>query len=56
VPEFLANGYARTSMERVAKVAGVSKQTLYSHFSDEVMPMEAERMIESLINLIVQKR
>ncbi|MDY7013247.1 MAG: TetR/AcrR family transcriptional regulator [Cyanobacteriota bacterium] len=35
VPEFLANGYARTSMDRVAKVAGVSKQTLYSHFSDK---------------------
>lgn len=35
VPEFLAHGYARTSMERVAKVAGVSKQTLYSHFSDK---------------------
>ncbi|MBD2576331.1 TetR/AcrR family transcriptional regulator [Oscillatoria sp. FACHB-1406] len=35
VPEFLAHGYARTSMDRVAKVAGVSKQTLYSHFSDK---------------------
>lgn len=35
VPEFLANGYTRTSMDRVAKVAGVSKQTLYSHFSDK---------------------
>jgi AcrR family transcriptional regulator len=35
VPEFLKHGYARTSMDRVAKVAGVSKQTLYSHFSDK---------------------
>ena len=33
MPEFLQNGYACTSMDKVAKSAGVSKQTLYSHFS-----------------------
>ena len=35
MPEFLANGYACTSMDKIAKSAGVSKQTLYSHFSDK---------------------
>jgi AcrR family transcriptional regulator len=32
---FLASGYASTSMDRVAAVAGVSKQTIYSHFQDK---------------------
>ncbi len=35
IPEFLAHGYACTSMDKIAKSAGVSKQTLYSHFSDK---------------------
>lgn len=35
MPEFLTHGYASTSMDRVAKAAGVSKQTLYSHFTDK---------------------
>ena len=35
LPEFLKHGYARTSMDRVAKSAGVSKQTLYSYYSDK---------------------
>lgn len=35
LPEFLKHGYAGTSMDKVAKTAGVSKQTLYSHFSDK---------------------
>lgn len=29
---FLANGYERTSMDSVARTAGVSKQTVYQHF------------------------
>jgi len=33
--EFLANGYAATSMDKVAKTAGVSKATVYSHFGDK---------------------
>ncbi len=33
--EFLANGYAATSMDRVAIAAGVSKATVYSHFQDK---------------------
>ena len=35
LPEFLQSGYASTSMDKVAQAAGVSKQTLYSHFSDK---------------------
>jgi AcrR family transcriptional regulator len=35
LPEFLKHGYACTSMDKVAQAAGVSKQTLYSHFSDK---------------------
>ena len=32
---FLQHGYAGTSMDRVAAAAGVSKQTIYSHFQDK---------------------
>ncbi|WP_191251922.1 TetR/AcrR family transcriptional regulator [Kordiimonas sediminis] len=32
---FLENGFAGTSMDAVAKHAGVSKQTVYSHFSSK---------------------
>ena len=32
---FLKTGYAGTSMDRVATAAGVSKQTIYSHFQDK---------------------
>jgi AcrR family transcriptional regulator len=35
LPEFLKNGYAATTMDKIAKAAKVSKQTLYSHFSDK---------------------
>ena len=42
--EFLANGYAATSMDRVAKAAGVSKATVYSHFVDK----------EGLFNALIQ--
>ena len=42
--EFLAHGYAATSMDKVAKAAGVSKATVYSHFGDK----------ESLFNAVIQ--
>jgi AcrR family transcriptional regulator len=32
---FLSHGYAGTSMDRAASAAGVSKQTIYSHFQDK---------------------
>ncbi|MGA7938168.1 MAG: TetR/AcrR family transcriptional regulator [Kovacikia sp.] len=32
---FMQSGYAETSMDRVAAEAGVSKQTIYSHFQDK---------------------
>jgi AcrR family transcriptional regulator len=33
--EFLEFGYLGTSMDKIAQTAGVSKQTLYSHFGDK---------------------
>lgn len=38
---FLANGYAATSMDRVAAIAGVSKATVYSHFQDKAALFDA---------------
>ncbi|WP_310725587.1 TetR/AcrR family transcriptional regulator [Streptomyces sp. N2A] len=32
---FMANGYAGTSMDDIAKLAAVSKQTVYKHFTDK---------------------
>lgn len=42
--EFLKHGYAGTSMDQIAKVARVSKATVYSHFGDK----------ESLFNAVIQ--
>lgn len=33
--QFTRSGYAATSMELIAKLAGVSKQTVYSHFGNK---------------------
>jgi TetR/AcrR family transcriptional regulator, mexJK operon transcriptional repressor len=32
---FLSGGYTRTSMDDIARLAGVSKQTIYMHFGDK---------------------
>jgi TetR/AcrR family transcriptional regulator, regulator of autoinduction and epiphytic fitness len=46
--EFLAHGYAATSMDRVASAAGVSKATVYSHFQDK------ESLFIAMIDRLVQ--
>ncbi|MGF1567438.1 MAG: TetR/AcrR family transcriptional regulator [Nodosilinea sp.] len=48
--EFLQNGYAGTSMDRVATTAGVSKPTVYSYFKDK------EGLFQALIKYVAQTR
>ncbi|MBD2508970.1 MAG: TetR/AcrR family transcriptional regulator [Nostoc sp.] len=48
--EFLQNGYAGTSMDRVAVAAGVSKATVYSHFQDK------EGLFKVLIEQLASKK
>lgn len=47
---FLQQGYAGTSMDRVAEVAGVSKSTIYNHFHDK------EGLFTALIEHITSDR
>lgn len=47
---FLQSGYAKTSMDRVAAEAGVSKQTIYSHFQDK------EGLFKALIERVTIRR
>lgn len=47
---FLQQGYAGTSMDRVAEVAGVSKNTIYNHFHDK------EGLFTALIEHITSDR
>ena len=46
---FLEEGYAGTTMDRVAAAAGVSKPTIYSHFHDK------EGLFNALMAQMVQK-
>lgn len=48
--EFLSNGYAATSMDRVAIAAKVSKATVYSHFQDK------ESLFIALIQRLVEQK
>jgi TetR/AcrR family transcriptional regulator, regulator of autoinduction and epiphytic fitness len=48
--EFLARGYAGTSMEKVAAAAGVSKPTVYSYFKDK------EALFQALIENLAAKK
>jgi TetR/AcrR family transcriptional regulator, regulator of autoinduction and epiphytic fitness len=48
--EFLAHGYAATSMDRVAIAAKVSKATVYSHFQDK------EGLFVALIQRLVEQK
>ena len=41
VSEFRAKGFDSTSMDRIAEVAGVSKRTVYNHFSSKEVLFEA---------------
>ncbi len=44
---FLGNGYSRTSMDEIARLARVSKQTVYMHFGDK------ERLLFEIVMAIV---
>jgi TetR/AcrR family transcriptional regulator of autoinduction and epiphytic fitness len=48
--EFLVNGYAGTSMDKVAACAGVSKATVYSHFQDK------QGLFKALVEKLAQER
>jgi TetR/AcrR family transcriptional regulator, regulator of autoinduction and epiphytic fitness len=48
--EFLARGYAATSMDRIATIAGVSKATVYNHFQDK------EGLFNALIKQLVERK
>ncbi|HIK29060.1 MAG: TetR/AcrR family transcriptional regulator [Oscillatoriaceae bacterium SKW80] len=50
IQEFLAHGYAATSMDRVALAAGVSKATVYSYFRDK------EALFSALVEQLAQKK
>ncbi|MBD1932065.1 MULTISPECIES: TetR/AcrR family transcriptional regulator [Cyanophyceae] len=48
--EFLVHGYAATSMDRVAKAAGVSKPTVYTYFQDK------EGLFTALVQRFAQRK
>ncbi|MEG4577997.1 TetR/AcrR family transcriptional regulator [Microcoleus sp. N3A4] len=48
--EFLTHGYAGTSMDKLAKTAGVSKATVYSYFADK------EGLFAALIQRLARKK
>lgn len=53
IEQFQKLGFEQTSMERVAQIADVSKQTIYSHFNDKASLLEqciAERCRESILS------
>ncbi|WP_083887181.1 TetR/AcrR family transcriptional regulator [Nodosilinea nodulosa] len=48
--EFLQNGYAGTSMDKVAATAGVSKPTVYNYFKDK------EGLFRALVQYVAESR
>lgn len=56
VDEFLENGYDGTSMESIARRAGVSKGGLYHHFSskDEIL-LQANQKLHEPVYMIMQQ-
>lgn len=59
---FLQNGYLGTSMDQVAALAGVSKQTVYKHFSDkehlfsEIVTRTVDEAGEPTVNEVMNLR
>ncbi len=51
--EFYKNGYAATSMDRIAKTARVSKRTVYNHFSSKQHLFDA--IIDELLQMVFEK-
>ena len=56
VDEFLENGYEGTSMESIARRAGVSKGGLYHHFSskDEILLLANQKLNEPIQAIMLQ--
>ncbi|UCE42836.1 MAG: TetR/AcrR family transcriptional regulator [Candidatus Aminicenantes bacterium] len=56
VDEFLENGYEKTSMESIARRAGVSKGGLYHHFSskDEILLLANKKLNEPIYTIMQQ--
>lgn len=50
LPVFLTYGYSGASMDKVAETAGVSKQTIYSHFGDK------EGLFKALIQQVASEK
>ncbi len=53
IEHFQEFGFEQTSMERIAQTAGVSKQTIYSHFDDKAALLEhciRERCRDSVLS------
>lgn len=51
---FVRDGYERTSVDNIAREAGVSKRTVYSHYADkeQLFLSVTEQTIESLMGVI----
>ncbi|MET8584768.1 TetR/AcrR family transcriptional regulator [Streptomyces collinus] len=54
---FLAKGYSGTSMDDIAKLAAVSKQTVYKHFADKEklfaeIVLATTGQVEAMVNLV----